>query len=386
MRSSSESFPALELSWIVAIGLCLVSVLCGDVHAETDQIPETKKERIALFRDSVDKILLQLDAKQGPGMAVWVEVDGEVIYSKSVGLAQREPRIPIDGNTAFELASASKPLTASLVLQLVESGLLHLDDAAIKWLPELPPLWRTITIRQLLNQTAGIPDYMSQINATKLLGLDGLTNKQLMQRWQTNHHLNFLPGTQVEYSNSNYVVLAEIASSACGTGFGQCLRERIFEPLGMKNTRVDSEASGQGESLALNYALSKRTKGIHLRTEGPTGIYSSLNDIARWLRAYQSGKIVSLEGTALMTSAVASNPVFENGERYGMGWVLPPEDAKQGSYTHAGQKDGYRTLISANTHAQVNYIILSNGGDFVQPISTEVQYWIQELFDPQSTK
>lgn len=386
MRLSRKSFYSLDLSWIVSIGLCLVSVLCTDVKAEADQIPENKRDRIALFRDSVDKILIQLDEKQGPGMAVWVEVEGEVIYSKSAGLAHRAQRISIDGNTTFELASASKPLTASLVLQLAESGLLHLDDAAIKWLPELPPLWQTITIRHLLNQTAGIPDYMSQINATKLLGLDGLTNKQLMQRWQTNHQLNFVPGTQVEYSNSNYVILAEIASRACGIGFGQCLRKRIFEPLGMNNTRVDSEASGQGESLALNYALSKRTKGIHLRTEGPTGIYSSLNDIARWLRAYQSGKIISVEGTALMTSPVSSNPVFENGERYGMGWVLPPEDARQGSYTHAGQKDGYRTLISANTKAQVNYIILSNGGDFVQPISTEVQYWIQELFDPQPIK
>jgi CubicO group peptidase (beta-lactamase class C family) len=366
-----------------SIAFCLFSVLSIGVNADESQVPANKNDRITLFRDSVDKILIQLDAKQGPGMAVWVEVEGEVIYSKSAGLAQREQRIPIDGNTTFELASASKPLTASLVLQLVESGLLHLDDAAIKWLPELPALWQTITVRHLLNQTAGIPDYMSQINATKLLGLDGLTNKQLMQRWQTNHHLNFSPGTQVEYSNSNYVVLAEIASIACGIGFGQCLRERIFEPLGMKNTRVDSEASGPNESLALNYALSKRTKGIHLRTEGPTGIYSSLNDIASWLRAYQSGKIISTEGTALMTSSVSSNPVFENGERYGMGWVLPPLEARQGCYTHAGQKDGYRTLISANTKAQVNYIILSNGGDFVQPISTEVQYWIQELFDPQ---
>jgi hypothetical protein len=65
-----------------------------------------------------------------------------------------------------------------------------------------------------------------------------------------------------------------------------------------------------------------------------------------------------------------------------MGWVLPPEDNKIGSYTHAGQKDGYRTLISGNTTDHVNYIILSNGGDFVQPISTEIKYWIQEIFEP----
>lgn len=364
-----------------SIAFCLFSFLSIGVNAEESQVPANKNDRIALFRESVDKILNQLDRKQGPGMAVWVEVNGEVVYSKWAGLAQREKRIPIDGDTTFELASASKPLTAALVIQLAEAGLLQLDDAAIKWLPQLPPVWGTITIRNLLNQTAGIPDYMSQINSTKLLGLDGLTNKQLLQRWETGNRLNFNPGTQIEYSNSNYVLLAEIASSACGTGFGQCLRQRIFEPLGMTHTRVESEDSSRGEVLALNYALSKKTKGILLKTEGPTGIYSSLNDIALWLQAYQAVKIVSKAGTTLMTTPVLSSPVFESGERYGMGWVLPPEDKKIGSYTHAGQKDGYRTLISANTTDHVNYIILSNGGDFVQPISTEVQYWIQEIFE-----
>jgi CubicO group peptidase (beta-lactamase class C family) len=370
-----------SLVFCKSVAFCLLSFLSIGVSAQEPLVPNNKNERIALFRESVDKILNQLDKKQGPGVAVWVEVDGEVVYSKWAGLAQREMRIPIDGNTTFELASASKPLTAALVLQLAESGLLQLDDAAIKWLPELPPVWGAITIRNLLNQTAGIPDYMSQINSTKLLGLDGLTNQQLLKRWETGHRLNFNPGTQVEYSNSNYVLLAEIASSACGTGFGQCLRQRIFEPLGMNGTRVESEESSQGEVLALNYALSKKTKGILLKTEGPTGIYSSLNDIALWLQAYQAGKIVSKAGTTLMTTPVFLSPVFDSGERYGMGWVLPPEDNKISSYTHAGQKDGYRTLISANTTNHVNYIILSNGGDFVQPISTEIKYWIQEIFE-----
>ena len=370
-----------SLVFCESVTFCLLSFLSIGVSAQEPLVPKNKNERIALFRESVDKILNQLDKKQGPGVAVWVEVDGEVVYSKWAGLAQREMRIPIDGNTTFELASASKPLTAALVLQLAESGQLQLDDAAIKWLPELPPVWGAITIRNLLNQTAGIPDYMSQINSTKLLGLDGLTNQQLLKRWETGSRLNFKPGTQVEYSNSNYVLLAEIASSACGTGFGQCLRQRIFEPLGMNSSRVESEESSQGEVLALNYALSKKTKGILLKTEGPTGIYSSLNDIALWLQAYQAGKIVSKAGTALMTTPVLLSPVFDSGERYGMGWVLPPEDNKIGSYTHAGQKDGYRTLISANTTNHVNYIILSNGGDFVQPISTEIKYWIQEIFE-----
>lgn len=349
--------------------------------AENGFLNSTPSERVALLRDAVDKVLRQLDAKQGPGMAVWVEVNDEVIYSNWGGLAQRDKKIPIDGDTAFELASASKPLTAAIVLQLCERGGLNLDDFAITWIPDLPTQWSTITVQNLLSQTSGIPDFMSQINAAKLVGLDGLTNQQLLQRWRANPALNFPSGSEVEYSNSNYVLLAEIISQVCGTSFAQCMREKIFNPLGMNHSRVESEQALAGETLALNYATTIRTKGIQLRTEGPTGIYSSLNDVALWLRAYKAGDIVSKTATKLMTIPSSSSPIFQNGERYGMGWVLPAENSPIGAYEHAGQKDGYRTLIRGNPTHQVNYIILSNGGDFVQFASSEVQYWIKELFE-----
>jgi CubicO group peptidase (beta-lactamase class C family) len=221
---------------------------------------------------------------------------------------------------------------------------------------------------------------MNQINATKLMGLDGLTNLQLLKKWETQTSLNFPPGSQVEYSNSNYVVLAEIVAKACGLSFGQCLRQRIFQPLGMNNTRVESDAPAKEETLALNYALTRKTKGIRLLTEGPTGIYSSLNDISLWLRAYQAGNIVSKSVAELMTTPANSSPLFDNGDRYGMGWVISVDSAAQGAYSHAGQKDGYRTLISGNPSANINYIILSNGGDFLQTASTEIEYWISEVF------
>jgi CubicO group peptidase (beta-lactamase class C family) len=351
-------------------------------QAETKAISSSKNERIALFRESVDKILLQIDSRQGPGLALWLEVDGEVIYYKWAGLAQKDKLIPIDGNTTFELASASKPLTAVAVVHLVESGLLGLDDLAVTWIPELPVQWSSITVRNLLTQTAGIPDYMSQINASKLMGLDGLTNSLLLKKWESQPLLNFPPGSQVEYSNSNYVVLAEIVSRACGVSFGECLRQRIFQPLGMTNTRVESDLPAKDETLALNYALTRKTKGIRLLTEGPTGIYSSLNDISLWLRAYQAGSIVSKSAAELMTTPANSSPLFDNGDRYGMGWVISIDSADQGAYSHAGQKDGYRTLISGNPSTNINYIILSNGGDFLQTASTEIEYWIGEIFRP----
>jgi CubicO group peptidase (beta-lactamase class C family) len=341
----------------------------------------SKQERIAYFRDATDKLMKQLHSRKGPGLAVWLEVDGETVYNNWGGMAQRDKQIPIDSNTAFELASASKPLTAAAIMQLVEAGLLGVDDAAIKWLPDLPPQWSKITVRQLLTQSAGVPDYMNQINSAKLRELDGLTNQQLLEKWRNSPVLNFEPGSKVEYSNSNYVLLAEIIAKACGISYGECLRKHMFEPLGMSHTRVDSEQPMQDESLALNYAATVRTKGIQLKTEGPTGIYSSLGDLAIWLRAFRDGKIVNKRNAQNMAMPGLGMAAFENGDKYGMGWVLAAEDTPAGAYSHPGQKDGYRTLIRGNPTHKVNYIILSNGGDFVQPMTEEVQNQIQELFE-----
>ena len=363
----------------------LSALACGvwsSPSIATDITPNASKtERIAVFSENVDKILRQLHTKQGPGLAVWVELEGEVIYKNWGGLAHREQRIPIDGDTAFELASAAKPMTAAAVMQLADNGVLSLEDSVLKWLPELPAEWADITVGHLLAQRAGVPDYMRQINASSLMELDGLTNDKLLQRWRRDPRLNFQPGTQVQYSNSNYVLLAEIVAKACGASFGECLRQRMFEPLGMVRSRVESDEQGQGETLALNYAATKRTKGIQLRTEGPTGIYSSLSDMALWLRAYQDGQIVSAANQARMTRPASSISAFENGDSYGLGWVLSSDKPAHGAYAHAGQKDGYRTLVRVNPYYRVNYILLSNGGDLVQPVTNEVHYWIKELFE-----
>lgn len=381
-NGSYQRLPVRPWRRILSLLFVGVSACMGLPSVATEIQPNaSKQERIAVFRENVDKILHHLHIKQGPGLAVWVEFEGEVIYQNWGGLAHREQRIPIDGNTAFELASAAKPVTAALVMQLADSGMLKLDDSVLRWLPELPAAWETITLEHLLAQSAGVPDYMRQINASTLMELDGLTNEKLLQRWRSDPRLNFLPGTNAQYSNSNYVLLAEIIARACGTPYGQCMRQRMFEPLGMTHTRVETDESLPSETLALNYAATKRTKGIQLRTEGPTGIYSSLSDMALWLRAYQDGKIVSPASQARMTAPASVRPAFENGDMYGLGWVLSADKPAHGAYAHAGQKDGYRSLIRVNPHYRVNYILLSNGGDWVQPVTNEVHYWIQELFE-----
>ena len=341
----------------------------------------SKDERIAFFRTKADKVLQKIDGKHGPGLVVWVEVDGKVAYNKSAGFANKIKTLPIDENTVFKLASVSKPLTATVVLQLADAGLLNIEDPATKWLSDLPSDWSNMTVKDLLTHRSGIPDYIKRIDISKVHELDGLTNLQLLERWKNDPRLNFSPGTDVEYSNSNYVLLAEIVAKVCNTSFAKCLRQRMFTPLGMNHTRTESEAAISGETLALNYAENTLTNGITLFTEGPIGISSSVSDAAKWLQAYQAGKIISKETVDLMTTPASPIPVNESLERYGMGWFLPAVNSPQGSYAHSGQQDGYRTLIRANLMKNVNYIILSNGGDLLEPERNELWYWIQQSFE-----
>ena len=157
-RKIAHGWRLFRLAW----GLGLVSMCTVAALADEVKLPESQQDRIAMFRENVDKILRQLDTKQGPGLAGWVALDDQVIYANWAGLAQRQPRLAIQGDTAFELASASKPLTATLAMQLVEAGLLGLDDSVRRWLPSLPSSWSDMTVRHLLTHRAGIPDYMKQ--------------------------------------------------------------------------------------------------------------------------------------------------------------------------------------------------------------------------------
>ena len=316
---------------------------------------------------------------KGPGLAVLVRMNGRIVYEGAAGMADRIRGVRITGKTTFELASASKPLTASAVLKLVEAGSINLDDSAKKWLPDLPHDWSAITVRDLLTHRSAIPDYMAGIavrDAPRLL--DGLTNEMLMARWRASPALLFIPGSRSQYSNSNFVLLAEIVAVASGRPFADYLAGDIFAISGMKDSYVDGSTRA-GSFAALNYADVELTNGIRLHTEGPTGICSSVEDLSNWLAALLDGRLVSLNMLQQMTAPQSFGPVFEDGERYGYGWALPAVGDLRDTFAHAGQKDGFRSIIFVDRERNVDYVILSNGGEALVPATTEIRYLIQAL-------
>ena len=161
--------------------------------------------------------------------------------------------------------------------------------------------------------------------------------------------------------------------------FADYLASEIFAISGMQDSYVDGSTRSAGSSAALNYADVELTNGIRLRTEGPTGICSSVEDLSNWLAALLDGRLVSLNMLQQMTAPQSFGPVFEDGERYGYGWALPAVGDQRDTFAHAGQKDGFRSIVFVDRERNVDYVILSNGGEALVPVATEIRYLIQVL-------
>lgn len=159
-------------------------------------------------------------------------------YGRGYGLANLDWGIPISTSTVFDIGSVSKQFTASAVVLLHIDGILTLDDDARKWVPELPDYGNQITIRHLLNHTSGIRDYLTLMTLAGRGFLDVFDEFDGVELIAQQKALNFDPGEEYLYSNSGYLLLANIVRQASGMSVRQYLEERFFDPLGMAHSSI----------------------------------------------------------------------------------------------------------------------------------------------------
>ena len=172
-----------------------------------------------------------------PGLAVGIVKDGQIVYEQYLGYANLEHEVKIDERTRFNIASNAKQFTALCILKLIEQGKINLDDDFRKYLPNVHSnIQDKITISHLITHTSGIRDYCD------LLGLQGKTwwkhfidNGDAIELLEAQRDLNFKPGTEYLYSNSNYILLAEIVKEVTRQDFSD-FAKTLFEDLEMPNT------------------------------------------------------------------------------------------------------------------------------------------------------
>lgn len=326
-------------------------------------------------RGSIDAIFSSLKSASAPGAAVLVVKDGKPVFQQGYGVTDLHSLRPIDAKTNFRLASFTKQFTATCIMLLVHDGKLHYDDHLTDIFPEFPAYGKSITVRHLLNHTSGLPDYedilMKQYPDTPPEKIPQILDAGVLKLLEQQSSGKFPPGSKWEYSNSGYATLAMIVEKVSGKPFGQFLHDRIFAPLHMDNTLAYEKGKNEVPNRAFGHT--KENNSWKETDQSPTsavlgdgGIYTSVDDLAKWDGALREHTLVSeAEMKAALTPVhVTDGPPTSEGRNvsYGFGWFLDPYKGHR-RMSHDGETIGFRATIQRFPDDQLTVIVLANRSD-----------------------
>jgi CubicO group peptidase (beta-lactamase class C family) len=320
----------------------------------------------------LDSLFSSLYAKQMFNGNVLVADKGAVIFKKSYGFADESTKRKINNETIFELASVSKQFTAMGIVMLQKQGQLEYDDKISKYIPELE-FYEDVTIRNLLNHTGGLPDYMElfekEWDKSKFATNDDIVSLFASKKPK----VNFQPGDKYEYSNTGYTLLATIIERVSGKSFTEHLATTIFEPLDMQNTFVYRSRFEPREidNYALGYItdeIGNKVRPEHFGKEipfyyldgivGDGMVNATLGDLLKWDRALYTDRLVNNEDKQLIFSSAETKDGV--GSNYGFGWVVGSTEKIGKVVNHSGSWSGNLTFIERQLEKDKTFIILQN--------------------------
>jgi|SRR5687768_10573500 len=302
--------------------------------------------------DAVDNLMRDYDGNV-PGASVLVLGDGRAVVRRAYGLADLDAKTPATPATNYRLASVTKQFTAGAILALIEDDRITLDDPVRRWLPSLPAATDTITIRHLLTHTSGLVDYedvMAEGTTEQIHDAD------VLRLLESQDRTYFAPGSKYQYSNSAYALLALIVERASGQSFAAFLRERIFAPLGMRDTVAFEEGISTVSNRAFGHTFEdgtwKRTdQSTTSAVLGDGGIYSSIDDLAKWDAALYDQRFAD----AFVPRTPTNTPNVE----YGFGWRISRHRGER-MVGHSGETRGFRNVLLRFPDRRLTVIVLTN--------------------------
>jgi CubicO group peptidase (beta-lactamase class C family) len=338
----------------VLIGALLLSGCAAGGDGERDAQSPPAPQSV----DSDALFARRLDPDK-PGCSAAVGVDGTVAWAGARGVADLVTGKGLHTGTIFDIASVSKQFTATAVLLLADGGGLSIGDPVSDHLPGLPTWAEQVTIAHLMHHTSGLPDYTEILEAQGYLPSQRTTQAEAVQAIARSPALRTRPGSRYEYTDSNYLLLAEIVRSVSGMPLPRFLQERIFEPLGLRMT-MDPTVDIPGKAIRYTDALDGRGPQAADRwweQIGGTGIQSTPSDLVRWADNYRTGKI----GGRRLLDAQLADPVESNlpGTTYGAGIAVKPD----GALFHDGGLPGLRTYFGITTDRHTAVAVACNFDD-----------------------
>ena len=318
----------------------------------------------------------ELERQRIPGLSLAVLRGDSVLLSRGYGFANVELRVPASDSTVYQSGSMGKQFTAALVEMLVEQGRLRLDDSIARWFPEGAAVWRGVTVRRLLTHTAGIAEYTdSTFDYRK-----DYTEDELV-KFAASRPLDFQPGERWRYSNTGYLLLGALIRRVSGQFYGDLLRDSVFRPLGMKDSRVISEADivpNRAAGYRQEEGALKNQEWVApmLNTTADGALYFTVRDLTRWARALNhravaGARMLDTAWTAVRLADGATYP-------YGFGWYLLPQRGQR-RIAHTGSWQGFKTVIARYPQRGVTVIVLAN---LAEAQVGAIAYGIAGLLDP----
>ena len=329
--------------------IVLSLVICSSANSQTKEVKI----------DSLISAYSNADCFNG---VVLVSEKGKIIFKKAYGIADRELNVPMTTEMRFRIASISKPITAFIILQLVDQGIIKLDGKITDYIPDYKgQKGDIITIEHLLSHTSGIlqsPDPEIEVIQERLHH-----SLREMIQYAEESDLYFEPGTGFHYSNLAYSLLAYIAELVTNKPFDRLLTEQLFEPLQMQNTnQCVADEIEKNLSKGYEYKLLKGYQNATYvdpsYTVGPGGLISSADDLCKFDKALCERRLLSekLYSKMFTPSKYAS---------YGYGWdlgqkIVPGSQDTIDIISHTGDINGFGSYMGRIENDSILVIVLKN--------------------------
>ena len=340
--------------------LFVFAVIAFLSSATSAQVPD-KQKVIAGAERAFEKVAKAYVAP-GPGCAAAVSLNGDTVFEKAFGLADLEHNVPNTAQTIFESGSVAKQFTAASLVLLQQDGKLSLDDPVRKYIPELPDYGSPLTIRHLLNHTSGLRDWGTVMGLTGAGRGDRVINQDLALDVITHQQaLDFKPGSEYSYSNSGYNLAAIIVERVSKQKFPAFVEERLFKPLGMKNSswRDDYQrvVPGRAQAYARQGNGPWRLNMPFMNVYGNGGMLTTVGDWMRWNAMLDSQSL-----GAPLVAALETQGVLNDGRKiaYALGLVVDKYKGMK-DVSHGGATAGYQTFLARYPDSKVSVGVMCNG-------------------------
>ncbi|HJY30451.1 MAG TPA: serine hydrolase domain-containing protein [Pyrinomonadaceae bacterium] len=332
----------MKLVLLTCLAIFLIATPCL-----AQPVPAAKIDRV---------IKQQMDANKIPGVSLAVIRNGKIVLLKSYGLANVEHHVPVRPETIFQSGSIGKQFTAAAIMILVQEHKLSLDDKISRYFSDAPASWKEITVWNLLTHTSGLGDYPADIDLRR-----DYTEDEYFASFKK-APLDFAPGSRWNYSNVGYVTLGMLIRKVTGKYYGDFLKERIFEPLGMTTARIISEADivpnrAAGYRLVQGELKNQEWVSPSTNSTADGSLYLSILDLAKWDASLYTDKLLTQASREkIWTGVRLSDGTTKD---YGFGWHLADLHGRRAVF-HGGAWQGFKTFIVRFLDAKLTFIFLAN--------------------------